>query len=352
METTTSTLPVKYEQSENDLIAAVESSKGLTIAGVEDRKGYAAVHAQRMKLKGYRTAIEAQRKDLKADALEWGRRVDAEAKRLTALIEPTERELEAKQTAIDAERERIKAEAEAAARAKLDGRVAAFLAIGVQVAPSVVQDLPDAEFDEMLKTAQAEHAARTERERIAAEEAAFEAAERERREAEAKRVERERLAKERAELERQRAEQAAAQKRLDDEAARVREEQRAAQAKLDAERAAFEAQREAAKVKPAPVTEPETPPLFPEISEAGPVLGAVRAEVLAECDGEDEREAIEGAAVAYFARSEADEVRRIRFLEVCADRTTSSTGDERLAYMALGYLAGMRAERARKAEGS
>lgn len=333
-------LPVVYEQTEQTLIDAAKLAKGLKIAGVEDSAGYRRVHETRQVLKGLRVAIEKQRVDLKAGALDYGRRVDAEARRLTALVEPTELELEAEQKRIDAEKERIRAEAELARKAKLDERVARFAALGVSVAPSAVQDMPDDEFAEALEFAAVEYRARVERERIAAEEAAFEAAAKEQAEAEAKRVERERLAKERADLEAERARQAAERKRLDDEAAKVRAEQQAAQAKLEAERAAFERER-AAKVEAAkPVPVPETAPLFPEISEAGPVTDSEGAEWT-----EDEQEAI-GAASTWIGDATTARDHAIRsVVGGCGD-------DWDAASFACGYLAGVAAERARKAEGS
>jgi len=354
MESTQNALPVVYEQNEATLTAAVEQSRGLRIDGPEDRKGYAAVHAARMRLKGYRTSIEATRKDLKAGALEYGRRVDAEAKRLTAIVEPTELELEAEQKRVDAERERIKAEAEAARKAQLDERVAAFTALGYTVAPSVVAELSEADYQDALAVAQAEHAAQRERERVEAEakareQAAAQAAIEAQRKAdeEARRVERERLAAERAELERMRAEQA-----RQDEIRRA--EQAAAQAKLDAERRALEEERAAivaasAKAARAVAPEPEPAPLFPEVSEAGPVsLDAVRAEVLAECDAEDEAEAVAYAcALNMNAIDMKAAVRRATAIITCRPKISNEEAST-LGAIALGYLAGVAAERARR----
>lgn len=373
----TSTLPVVYEQNEETLTKAVAAVKGLTIKSVEDREGYALVHRKRVELKSLRVAIEKQRVDLKADALEWGRRVDAEAKRLTAIVEPAELALESEQRRIDAEREAIKAAAEKARRDKLDGRVAALVALGLSPSASALADIPDAEFEEMLAAARAEHAVRVERERIEAAEKARVEAQAKAAEEAARKLEQERLAADRAELERQRAAQAAEQKRLDEERAAAlaeqarqdaarRAEHEAERRRLDEERRALEAERarlaaaalapvqadeslhtEAEPIRCATFTDPATIPADVRVR-----MDADRAAAVAEWDAEDEREAIEAATVAYFERTEASEVRRVRFLEVCADRTTSSQGDERLAFMALGYLAGVQAERARKAEGS
>lgn len=195
----------------------------LSIDGVEDRAGYNAVHDARMVVKRHRVAIEKTRKDLKADALEYGRKVDAEAARLTALLEPIESHLETQEKAVDAEKARIKAEAEAARKKRLDDRMAALWDVNGDGLPSEIEALDDGEFQERLAAARAKF------ERDAAELKAHA-------EAEAARAAQEAEAKRKAE------EAAAEARRLED--ARLAEER----AKLDAERKAHEeAQREADK---------------------------------------------------------------------------------------------------------
>lgn len=73
----------------------------LSIVGINDKEGYKTTTAALSKVKKIRTAIEAKRKELKAVSLEYGKAVDGEAKRLTALVEPIELELKAKVDAID-----------------------------------------------------------------------------------------------------------------------------------------------------------------------------------------------------------------------------------------------------------
>lgn len=98
----------------------------LTIAGLDDVVGYAAVHRARMDMRNKRVAVEKVRKKLKSDSLAYGRKVDAEAKRLTALLEPIESHLLREEKAVDDEKERIKnaarlkAESEATARAEAE----------------------------------------------------------------------------------------------------------------------------------------------------------------------------------------------------------------------------------------
>lgn len=80
----------------------------LTISGVDDAAGYEAVHQARMDVKGKRVEIEKTRKELKADAIAFGRKVDDAAKRLTTLLRPIESHLLQEEKAIDDEKDRIK----------------------------------------------------------------------------------------------------------------------------------------------------------------------------------------------------------------------------------------------------
>lgn len=105
-------LPIRYNLTDAKISKLRESFMPLKIDGIADKEGYLAVHEARMEVKRIRVAVEKKRVDLKADALEYGRRVDAEAKRITALLEPIEKHLESEEARIDQERERIKREAE------------------------------------------------------------------------------------------------------------------------------------------------------------------------------------------------------------------------------------------------
>lgn len=82
--------------------------------------GYKQVTAAIATIRDHRVDVEKMRKQLKADALEFGRVVDAEAKRVTLLLEEIEEPLKAEKKRIDDEKERIKREAEEAERRKLE----------------------------------------------------------------------------------------------------------------------------------------------------------------------------------------------------------------------------------------
>lgn len=219
----------------------------LTINGVDDAKGFKAVHDARMIVKAARVDCEKTRVKLKADVLERGRKIDSEAKRVTALLAPIEEHLEAEENAVVQERERIKAEAEAIRHAIIKQRYDALQAAGYTGDLMAVPMMTNEKFEEVLGVAQAEkaerdRAAEAERQRQAAEQerlrkleeeqlAARRKAEQE--EAEDRRKEQEAVAAERARL-------SEIQRKQDEEAAKLRAEQ---------ERVAAEQAKEAARLR-------------------------------------------------------------------------------------------------------
>ena len=66
---------------------------GLAITDLEDKEQFDAVHSARMVVKGKRVEVEKKRKELKADAIAWGKKVDTEAKRIFGKLEPIETHL-------------------------------------------------------------------------------------------------------------------------------------------------------------------------------------------------------------------------------------------------------------------
>ena len=98
----------RFDLADTAIAAMRAEYMPLTICGLTDTVGYKAVHSARMVVKNHRVQVEKVRKELKADALEYGRRVDAEAKRITAMLEPIEGHLARKEDAYEAEKERIR----------------------------------------------------------------------------------------------------------------------------------------------------------------------------------------------------------------------------------------------------
>ena len=234
----------------NEAIATMRSAyMDLRLRSVEDKETLVRVHEARMDVKAKRVNVEKVRVELKAEALEWGRTVDAEAKRITALLEPIEAHLAEQENAVAEHRARLKAEAEAVAtakrKAKLDQRMARLAEIGYHAQPSVVESLSDADF-ELTWEAQRSAARKAELERAQAAEAAEAARKQEARQQEATQAaqaaERARLKAERDELERVKREAAAA-------AEQERKRLEAERAELEASRKCLEAEQRAAQRK-------------------------------------------------------------------------------------------------------
>lgn len=117
-EGTSRTALVAYGIADAEIATLKAKFMQLSIKGINDTGGYQQVHSARMVIKNHRVDVEKRRKELKADALEFGRKVDAEARRLTLLLEPIESHLEAEEKAIDDEKERIRNEARLKAEAE------------------------------------------------------------------------------------------------------------------------------------------------------------------------------------------------------------------------------------------
>ena len=163
------------------------------------KEGYPLAVKHRATFRTTRVGIESKRVELKADSLEYGRRVDTVAKEFTGLLGTTESELDAKIKAVDNAKAAAKAAEEARKKAELEAKV------------------------------------RAEQEAEAARLAAIRA------------EEERKLAEQRAELERQQAEQAAAQKLIDAQRAAFEAEQCAAREKMAAEQKSLDDARIAAE---------------------------------------------------------------------------------------------------------
>lgn len=203
---------IEYPIADAAIYKLSEEYMPLTIRDVNDAEGFRLVHDARMDVKARRVAIEKKRKELKADALEYGRKVDGEAKRLTALLEPIETHLEEQEDRYNAEKERIKCEAEEKRRGVIRERLERFAEVGCRIYSfDEVAEMTDAVFNGTL-VYQAE-VFRQQREKEAAE-------------AEARRIEAEKLAAERVALEAERKRQAEAEAKLRAEQEKVEADKR------------------------------------------------------------------------------------------------------------------------------
>lgn len=257
---TTPTFPAVVFSITDAGIAELEAKhRGLVVAH-GDKKGYLALTQAIAEVRTARTDVEKRRKELKQDALDYGRLVDSTAKAITERLEAIEGPLKANKEQIDAENERIRKEKEEAERLRVSGiqsQIAAIANAPAALATATADRLRQAiekaqameisiaEYEEFTQQATDAKAAAIAAlndlltARIAADEAeSARLAEQARidaeRKAEAERLaaEQARLAAERAEFDRQQAEA----RRQQEEADRARREAEAAdQAKRDAE---------------------------------------------------------------------------------------------------------------------
>ena len=203
-----STHVVEYSVSDAAIDKLRERYTGLTIASTAD---YERVRVGIGEIRDIRVQVEKTRVELKADALAYGRKVDAEAKRITSMLLEIEEPLKLEKEKVDDEKARIKREKEEAERRRIEEEL------------RIKREAEEAEAARIK--AEQEAAERAERERIAAEQKA----------------EADRLAKERAELE---AERAKAEEERRKAQAIIDEQNRLMQAKLDEEAAALKAEKE------------------------------------------------------------------------------------------------------------
>lgn len=180
------------------VMTRLEPYMELTVDSPEDTKGVKRVHAARMDVRAVRTGLEKSRKALKAEALEFGRKVDSEAKRIKALIEPIETHLIEQENIVKREEERKKKEKEEAEKKLIKDRLNALAAVGSSLHPTAALAMPEGEFEMLLAKVTGEFNAiqeAKEAERKQIEEAKAEI-EKQRQELEAERLEKERLAAE------------------------------------------------------------------------------------------------------------------------------------------------------------
>ena len=177
METTTITVDerIARDLAPFDAVAAkIEAIKkeyaGLKINGPADKDGYKMVHAAGQNLKDTRIGAEKLHKELKADALAYGRACDARLKQVVEALKPMEDDFYSQWKAEDTRKEREAAEAKAAAEAAIaarhEARKTSLFAIGLTwngqnyssalpdvpaVSEAQVTGLEDGPFDELLE---------------------------------------------------------------------------------------------------------------------------------------------------------------------------------------------------------
>jgi hypothetical protein len=101
---------VEYSVTDAAVAEMKEMYMGLVITDLEDTEQYKVVHTAHMTVRGKRIEVDKKRKELKADALAWGKKVQSEANRIFALIEPIETHLKGEKDRVQDEKDRIEQE--------------------------------------------------------------------------------------------------------------------------------------------------------------------------------------------------------------------------------------------------
>lgn len=238
-------LPVLYSVNDNTI---TEARNKLALLKADSKEGYKLVLSGLSTTRKLRTSVEKQRKDMKRPALDYGKRVDAEAERLRKELEAIEVPLTAEREKWEAEQARIKREAEEAEAARIEAERQEQLRIErerIKAEQAAEAARLKAEHDARMAELEAQ---RIENERIAAEQKA----ERDRlAKIEAEQAERDRIAKAEREaaqrvLDEQREALEAAKREMEAERQRIAQAESDRLAKIEADRIAAErAEREA-----------------------------------------------------------------------------------------------------------
>jgi hypothetical protein len=155
----------KYDVCPKKKIAELSAKyMPLKVANLQDEDGYELVKSAYTETRSLRGKIEDQRKLLKADALAYGRAVDAAAAELTEKIRAIEDYLYSQKKPFEDEREREKAEKRRLAQEKMTNRIGLLLSLGMVLNTETneyqfegwalnvinVQTLPDDRFNEFV----------------------------------------------------------------------------------------------------------------------------------------------------------------------------------------------------------
>jgi hypothetical protein len=110
---------VEYNVTNAAIAEMKDMYMGLVITDLEDTEQYKVVHTAHMTVRGVRIDVDKKRKELKSDALAWGKKVQTEANRIFALIEPIETHLKGEKARVQDEKDRIEREHQEAIDAKI-----------------------------------------------------------------------------------------------------------------------------------------------------------------------------------------------------------------------------------------
>lgn len=168
----------KFNVTDSAISELTEKYMHLKINNFDDKEGYKIVKNARIVMKNYRVDIDKKRKELTSDALEYQRRINSEAKRIIALLEPIENHLFLMEEAYEKEQEKQKLIKEQAEEAKIQIRIQQMIELDfkfngvlyvteymdtfndekIQLTPKFIKIMDDETFDAFIRNAKEYHA--------------------------------------------------------------------------------------------------------------------------------------------------------------------------------------------------
>lgn len=147
---------IKYNVNEAEIAKMSDIYMQLTVDGIEDTEGMAAVHSAKMVLVKHRTAITKLRLSTNATAQAFIKTNNTNAKKLIDLMAPIEDFLKGEESKVIDELERIKKEKEAKEKIIIQRRVDALFAVNVVLPFFDVACMTDDEYELKLDAGRAE----------------------------------------------------------------------------------------------------------------------------------------------------------------------------------------------------
>jgi hypothetical protein len=144
---------ITYDVTEAAISKMKHDYMALTISGIDDKEGLEAVHKARMVVKGKRVEVDKKRKGLNSEALSWQKKVNAEAKRITALLLPIENHLRHEEDVVTAEKLLIREKKEKAEQERTQDRFDQLGKYECNLPFFEVAGMDDQEFNNTLITA-------------------------------------------------------------------------------------------------------------------------------------------------------------------------------------------------------
>lgn len=225
---------VAFEERKERLTLLQQKAHGLKIESIDDRLSINTVSTMRKELKAARVEIEKEGKAMREPLTKLSKFIIEKESELVAIIEPTEKELQAQEKWVEGEKEKIRLAEEEKEKQRIQARIDKLAAFGFSIDYSTILTIDEPTFEKVLANAEVEYKKEQEIK-----------AEKERQDL----LEKQKLEDERRELEELRKKQAEAQKIIDAENARIRKEQEDKEAKFLADQKRLDDEAAAVELK-------------------------------------------------------------------------------------------------------